>query len=153
MPVYAVIPATQAHVAQMLPHVRQDDRNEVMAAGGMPIETVLPGCVAESEMAWSGMVDEQVACIFGVTGASILSETGYPWLIGTDLIEQHAKAFLRRNKQMVRTMLERYPRLENYVDVRNATSIQWLKWLGFSMQEPAPYGVYRMQFMKFTKEA
>jgi hypothetical protein len=149
---YAIVPATQAHVAQMLPKVRRDDRHEVMAAYGYPVEELLGRCVAKSELAWAGMVDDEVACIFGVVGASLLSETGYPWLVGTDLIEAHAKAFLRRNKKMVAVMLERFPRLENYVDVRNTKSIQWLTWLGFSFDDPAPYGIYRMPFMKFTKE-
>lgn len=150
---YAIVPATREHVAQMLPHVRLADRHEVMASVGMPVETVLPGCVADAAMAWAGLVGDRVACVFGVTGASLLSDTGYPWLIGTDLIEQHAKPFLRRNKKMVGVMLDRYPFLENYVDVRNEKSIQWLRWLGFTFGEAQPYGIYRMPFMKFTKEA
>lgn len=153
MPKYAIVPATLEHVAAMLPNVRTADRHEVMAATGMAMEDALPDSLKRSEMAWAGMVDDQVACIFGVAGASILSETGFPWMIGTHLIEQHAKAFLRRNKQMVQQMLDRYPHLENYVDVRNTTAIGWLKWLGFEMQEPQPYGMYRMPFMKFTMEA
>lgn len=146
---YAIVPATQDHVSTMLPNVRTADRHEVMAASGQSIEDILPKCVAETDMAWAGMVDDEVACIFGVTGASLLSETGYPWLIGTDLIEQHAKAFLKRNRKMVGVMLERYPYLTNYVDVRNAKSIQWLRWLGFAILPAAAFGLYRMPFHKF----
>lgn len=146
---YAIVPATQEHVAAMLPHVRTADRHEVMAASGQSVEAILPKCVSDAEMAWSGMVDDEVACIFGVTGASVLSETGYPWLIGTDLIEQHAKAFLKRNRKMVGLMLARYPVLKNYVDVRNEKSIQWLRWLGFVILPAEPFGLYRMPFHPF----
>jgi hypothetical protein len=146
---YSIIPATQEHVAQMLPHVRLADRNEVMASSGQPVDELLGKCVAMSEMVWAGLVHDRVACIFGVVGASLLSETGHPWLIGTDLIEQHAKPFLRRNKKMVGVMLDRYPLLENYVDARNATAIQWLRWLGFTFSDAQPYGAYRMPFHKF----
>ncbi len=146
---YAIVPATQAHVDKMLPHVRIADRHEVMASAGQPVEDILGKCVAKSEMVWAGMVDDEVACIFGVVGASLISETGYPWMLGTDLIEVHAKAFLRRNKKMVGLMLARYPYLVNYVDTRNVKAIEWLKWLGFLLQAPEPYGAYRMKFHKF----
>lgn len=150
---YAIVPATQEHVQAMLPHVRTADRHEVMASSGLPMESVLGECVARSEMAWAGLVGDEVACIFGVVGASIISETGYPWLLGTDLIEQHAKAFLRRNKAMVKRMLARYPYLKNYVDVRNTTAISWLQWLGFTILPAEPHGMYRMQFHPFEMRA
>lgn len=154
MPKYAIVPATQEHVTAMLPHVRIADRHEVMASSGLPMEDVLGECVRKSDgMAWAGLVDDQVACIFGVVGASILSDTGYPWLLGTDLIEQHAKAFLRRNKAMVKVMLSRYPYLKNYVDVRNTTAICWLRWLGFAILPAEPYGMYRMPFHPFEMRA
>lgn len=148
----AVVEATQEHVQQMLPNVRTADQHEVLAAYGMSVESMLGRCVANSDMAWAGLVDDEVACLFGVQGATLISQTGFPWLIGTDLIDLHAKAFLRRNRRMIDRMHERYPTLENYVDVRNVKSIAWLEWLGFVFEEPAPYGVYRMPFMKFYRE-
>lgn len=149
MPVYAIVPATQEHVEQMLPHVRKADRNEVMASSGLPVEDLLARSVRNAEMAWAGLVDDKVACIFGVTGASFLSETGYPWMIGTHLVERHAKPFLRRNRPIVKTMLNRYPYLKNYVDVRNIKAIEWLRWLGFTILPPEPFGMYRMLFHPF----
>jgi hypothetical protein len=150
---YSIVQATQEHVTKMLPQVRTADRYEVMASSGRPIEDVLGPAVANADMAWAGMVGDKVACIFGVTGASVLSETGHPWMIGTDLIAQHAKAFLRRNRKMVGVMLARYPYLMNYVDVRNTKAIEWLKWLGFSILPPQPYGIYRMPFHPFEMRA
>lgn len=149
MPVYAIVPATQEHVAQMLPHVRQADRNEVMASAGRTVEDLLGRSVEQAELAWAGLVNDKVACIFGVTGASIISETGFPWMIGTGLIEKHAKAFLRRNRPIVATMLARYPYLKNYVDARNAKAIEWLRWLGFTLLPVEKFGVYRMPFYPF----
>lgn len=150
---YAIESATQAHVAAMCPHIRQADRNEVMASAGRDVEELLPECVDRAEMAWAGLVDGEVACIFGVQGASLLSETGFPWMIGTDLIEQHAKPFLRRNRKMVGVMLDRYPHLINYVDARNAKAIEWLQWLGFEIHEPEKFGAYKMMFHPFEMRA
>lgn len=149
MPVYAIVPAAQEHVEQMLPYVRQADRHEVMASSGRAVEDLLGRSVAQAEMAWAGLVNDKVACIFGVTGASLLSETGFPWMIGTHLVESHAKAFLRRNRPIVAQMLARYPYLKNYVDVRNSKAIEWLRWLGFVILPAEPFGMYRMLFHPF----
>lgn len=149
---YAIVPATQEHVEQMLPNIRRDDRHEVMATYGKPVEDLLGKCVGKSEMAWAGLADDDVVCIFGVVGATVLSETGHPWMIGTSLIDKHARVFLLKSRDMVSEMQFRYRKLENFVDVRNKKSIKWLGWLGFQFAEPAPYGIYRMPFMKFTKE-
>ena len=149
MPAYAIVPGTQEHVAQMLPHIRQADRNEVMASAGRTVEDLLGRSVEQAELVWAGLVNDKVACIFGVTGASLLSETGIPWMIGTHLVEQHAKAFLRRNRLIVATMLVRYPHLKNYVDARNTKAIEWLRWLGFSLKPAEPFGVYLMPFHPF----
>jgi hypothetical protein len=150
---YGIEPATQDHVAAMLPYVRKADRDEVFASSGSAMEVILPICVGSAREAWAGLVDGQVACIFGVNGRTILSEVGVPWMIGTDLIAKHAKAFLRRNKKMVAVMLSLYPTLINYVDVRNVKAIEWLRWLGFVFDDPAPHGVYQMPFLRFEMKA
>lgn len=153
MPRYQIVPATQEHVMSMLPNVRQADRDEVLASSGLPMDQVLGKCVSLSQMAWAGLVDSEVACLFGVRGQSMLSLVGVPWLIGTDLIEAHAKPFLRRNRKMVGVMLDRYPHLVNFVDVRNTKAKQWLEWLGFTLYEPIPHGAYQMPFHPFDMKA
>ena len=146
---YAVVPATLEHVKQMLPHVRQADIDEVFAASGKPVEDVLPTGVRCSTHAWTGTIDGAPACIFGVVPASVMSGIGVPWMLGTDLVEEHATAFLKRNKRYVKQMLEAYKYLVNYVDDRNVKAIAWLKWLGFTVQEPQPFGVLGLPFRRF----
>lgn len=146
---YSIVRATQDHVTAMIPFVRDADKVEFMASCGRQVSDVLGACVQRSDEAWAGMVDDQVACIFGVASNTVLSSVGFPWMVGTDLIEAHSGAFLRRNKRMLASMLSRYGHLENYVDARNAKAIQWLKWLGFILHDPVPYGVGRKPFHKF----
>tara|TARA_R110001599_G_scaffold171353_1_gene362438 strand:+ start:450352 stop:450819 length:468 start_codon:yes stop_codon:yes gene_type:complete len=150
---YSIVPATQEHVKAMSPNIRIADRHEVMASAGQDVELLLPKCVDDAEMVWAGLVDDEVACIFGVQGMSFISETGIPWMIGTSLIERHAKAFLRRNRKMVGVMLARYPHLKNYVDVRNKKAIEWLQWLGFTIHTPEKFGAYQMMFHPFEMKA
>lgn len=146
---YAIQPATLDHVIAMTPHVRQADRDEIGAASGKDIATALRESFELSEMCWAGLVDGEVACLFGCGSVTVTSLIGVPWLIGTDLVERHAKAFLRRNRPMVAQMRERWPHLVNWVDVRNTKAIAWLEWLGFTMHDPAPYGVAGRLFRRF----
>jgi len=49
----------------------------------------------------------------------------------------------------VRRQSEKFSLLYNYVDARNVKSIKWLRWLGFQLDEPAPYGVRGLPFHRF----
>lgn len=146
---YQIIPANQAHVEAMLPFVRQADRDEVLASAGKPIESLLGECVRTSVSAWVGLVDGEPICLFGLASPSLLSDTGIPWMIGTDGIDQYSKAFLRRSLWVVAMWRSDYPVLRNWVDVRNKTAIRWLRWLGFTLNEPEPYGVAGLPFHPF----
>ena len=70
-------------------------------------------------------------------------------MLGTDLVEKHSKAFLRRNKAYLSEMAQGFDTLENYVDARNEVSKKWLEWLGFEIGEPEPMGVLGLPFHKF----
>ncbi len=146
---YQMIPATTQHVTAMLPHVRLADRQEVYASSGQPLEVVLPISVSLSRQCWAGLIDERVVCLFGVSGATLLSLTGHPWLIATHEIESHATAFLRRSRVVITAMLGLFPHLLNYVDVRNTHALTWLTWLGFEMSDPEPFGYLQLPFHRF----
>jgi len=92
-------------------------------------------------------------CIFGVAPASLLGSVGVPWMIGTQEIDSHAKAFLRRNKAYVERMSELYNYLVNFVDARNTRAIGWLKWLGFTILEAQPHGPDGLPFHRFEMRA
>ncbi len=150
---YEIVPATLEHVAAMALHVRQADIDEVYAASGMDIVHALDMSWRLSTHCWAGIIDGEVACIFGVTPYNMLERRGVPWMLGTPLIERHALAFLRRCRWCITIMLSMYNHIENHVDVRNTKSVAWLKWLGFTFDEPQPYGKFRMPFMRFEMKA
>lgn len=146
---YAVVPVTEAHITELIGTMRQADRQEVEASSGKDHARVLRESVAMSEMCWTGLIDGQVACIFGCGSTSLIDPVGIPWLLGSDLITLHAKPFLRRSRPYVREMQGRWVWLENWVDARNDKSIAWLKWLGFAMDEAKPYGAAGLPFHRF----
>ncbi|EJZ4246706.1 hypothetical protein OIA80_002500, partial [Escherichia coli] len=53
---------------------------------------------------------------------------------------------------VLQQMLAVYPRLENYVDERNHVAKAWLHWLGFRLEEAAPYGALGLNFHRFHME-
>lgn len=150
---YAVVPADLAHVERMLPIIRQADIDELWAANRVTPEYALTHGIRVSSDAWTGMVDGQPVCVFGVAPASMLGSIGVPWMVGTSEIDRHAKAFLRRNKAYVDRMSGLYNYLVNYVDARNLRAIGWLKWLGFEIYEAAPHGVDGLPFHRFEMRA
>ena len=103
--------------------------------------------------AWTGCYDGQPFVIFGVASASILSSIGTPWLVGTDDIETRgAVAVAKRSRHYVNRMREGYDLLENYTDDRHVSAHRWLKWCGFHIEEPRPYGAEGLPFRRFWIE-
>jgi hypothetical protein len=147
-----IIPAREEHIFWIASNMAKADRRECEAAGLGPFRA-LRGSLERAVVAWTGMVDDEPVCMFGVSPVDILGGVGSPWLLGTDKVRKYAVTFLRLNKGYIARMLEIFTRLENYVDDRNEVSIRWLKWLGFTFDpEPVPYGVWGMPFFKFRME-
>jgi hypothetical protein len=152
-PAYDVVEALPWHLDHIAQHMRAADREEVWASGRWSPPSALRASAALSSMIRVGTVDGVPACVFGVSPASLLLGKGTPWLLGTDLVEAHAVAFLRRNKPVVAEMLARYPYLSNRVDARNIQSIRWLKWLGFTFYPAEPFGPDGRAFHLFDMRA
>ncbi|EHX1545272.1 hypothetical protein [Citrobacter freundii] len=147
-----IVPATADHIEAMLPHVRQADVEEFLATNGWSPRRVLETGLRTSTFCCAGLVNGEVATIFGVAPASMIGGSGIPWLVGTDALEKYQRTFLRRCGKVVNAMLTVYPYLENYVDARNHVARVWLNWLGFTIEEPKPYGIQRLPFHRFHME-
>lgn len=147
-----IVPATQKHIEQILPNVRQADLDEFAATNGWNARRVLECGLKTSTFCCAGLINGEVVTIFGVAPASIIGGSGIPWLVGTDALEKYQRTFLRRCRKVVNAMLSVYPYLENYVDERNHVAKAWLHWLGFTLEEPSPYGAIGLPFHRFHME-
>lgn len=126
--------------------MREADKRELAAIGQSPLWGAVSSIDA-SKRAWVGKVRGVPICIFGVSEWP--DGTGRPWMLGTDELPHNARIFIRRCKSCVKEMRKLYPVLQNYVDVHNVNTIEWLKWLGFEMMEQTPYGVNGEVFWRF----
>ncbi|MGA7492372.1 MAG: hypothetical protein WB930_00130 [Syntrophobacteraceae bacterium] len=145
-----IIPAHSDHIFWLANNMRAPDREEVAAAVGMGPYRALSDSLQRSAAAWTGMVNDEPVCMFGVTPVDILGGIGSPWLLGAEDLPKYAITFLKANKGYVLKMLGLFPYLQNYVDVRNEMSVKWLKWLGFKFDpEPVPYGIWGLRFYRF----
>jgi len=147
-----IVPATADHIAEMLPRVRQADIEEFLAINGSTPEQVLLTGLKISTFACAGLINGRVVTIFGVAPGSMIGGTGTPWLVGTDDLEHYQRTFLRRCRNVVNAMLSVYPYLENYVDERNHVAKAWLHWLGFRLEDAAPFGIEGLNFHRFHLE-
>ena len=148
-----IVPAKKEHVEALALNMRRPDVDECWAAAHMAPYEALQRSVLVSDEPLTGLADGHVACIFGVSSLSPLSDDGHPWLLGSDDMDRHAIPLLRGSVRYVAAAAERYRTLSNYVDARNVKAVQWVAWLGFTVDEPKPYGIERLPFHYFHLEA
>jgi len=143
-----IVEAKLEHAAYIATHMSRADREEVAACGKGPLAALRDG-LDTAVAAWTGLVEDEPICMFGVSPMDLLGGTGVPWLLGTDKIGGNALVFLRRNKAYVRKMLEIFPHLMNFVDARNHLGILWLVWLGFKIDDSRTVDVGGFAFYRF----
>lgn len=155
MPLLAIeiVPAERVHASYVACRLRAADEAEARAMSASEPAIALRKTMGLSLEAWAGIAGGEPVCIFGLGIGSLGGGVGRPWLMGTPALEANAIAFLRRNRAMVRHWLGLCSTLENWVDDRHAVSMRWLRWLGFTLDDPAPFGPYRLPFRRFHQEA
>lgn len=146
---YKVVMATQEHVKYLAEHMRQRDIDEVWASSRRTPEEAISLSMLGSRDTMSGLADGRVVCMFGVADHSFMGDSGAPWLLATDEVNKHAKAFLRLNKVYIDYIKGEYRILRNYVDARNVEAIRWLEWLGFNILPALPIGADGLLFHPF----
>lgn len=148
-----IVKACHWHILPVGNNIRQADYDEVKASCGLHPITAISEGVKMSTKSWTALYNGKPACIFGVTPVSIMTGTGCPWMLGTSDILKMKRKFLIKSKDVVKEMLEICPILINYVDTRNKVSIRWLRWLGFTVYDPEPYGLNGEPFHRFEMRA
>lgn len=130
-------------------YMRYDDALECMLMAGLEPEEALDFSVHRAVACWTATLDNEPVAIFGVNRRSMTSDVGVPWLLGTDRLGDMKKLFVRQSRPYLARFMRAFPKMQNWVHVDNQASIDWLRWLGFAMDEPAPAGLVGEPFIRF----
>lgn len=123
---------------------------EVSASHGLSPEHALMVSYLVSETCLTGLKDGVPVCMFGVSSAHASEPgRGVVWLLGSSVILEIPKTFLKLSRLFMRLFLERYTFLENYADARFVRSLSWLEWLGAKVDTPTDYGNQGFKFCHF----
>ncbi len=142
---YTLLPATEADALELAPLLRAPDRAEVIALGVEPAAALVES-VSRAREAWTARTEDgRIICMAGVNPASLIGQIGIPWLLGSELVSAHRRAFMVETRRQVARWQAMFPILRNVVDARYAEAIRWLRWLGFEVGEPVPiaHGLFR----------
>lgn len=148
-------PVQESDISYIANNLREADLEELKASHGAKVSPrallmISVGITPDPVTLLSGSGSGEPIALLGTVPPSLLgSNTAKPWMLGTEAVFRYPKKIVMGGRSYVREMLERYGALENYVDVRNVVSVRWLQSIGFSLDEPAPYGPDKMLFHRF----
>lgn len=131
--------------------LRAADVEEIRAGSGQSPERALRRSLALSTHAWSAYdTDGRPLAVWGVGPRGLIVGEGCPWLMATDAFDALPKRMVARmSRRLFTDVLALYPRLQNHVDARHTTAVRWLRWLGFTLEPPAAWGIERRLFHRF----
>ena len=113
-------------------HLCAADRDEVALQGYDPSDA-LHASVDCSREAYAVLIDGEPAGIFGLAATP---DGASPWLLTTDRFAMSSIGVARRARRIVR-MWAQSSRLSNTCDARNGAALAFLRWLGFTVDDPA----------------
>lgn len=153
MKIWRIEAAEPAHITAIAAGMREADIREVWASDRWRPKEALEKSLLYSAQAWTCLIEDAPAFMWGVSRkGSVFSETGVPWLLGTDAIYRVSREFLKQSRSYIEKMHEHCPYLENHVHAGNKLSIRWLKWCGFTI-ESVPVFINQEAFFRFWRKS
>lgn len=142
--------ATLSDAAEMAPHMRRADADEVFASGGYSPQAALEDAILMSGgNAWTVRLDGEIMGIWGVVVKSVLTGEVIPWLLTSSVVDRHPKTFYKICKNAVWALRHMYDSMENRIDARHEMAIRWAKRLGFRVEpRPSAFGAFGAPFFK-----
>ena len=130
--------------------MRQADAEEVWASNHhAPLQSMMKAW--QSSDVSTVAVDDtgEPLVMIGLVKRDLLTGSGIVWMLGANSAMKHKKEFFRQTKPIIDEMLTICTRLCNMVHGKNINSIAWLKWLGFTINDPIPHGPDSELFHRF----
>jgi hypothetical protein len=84
---------------------------------------------------YSGFVDGEFTCCWGLIPPTFLSNQAYLWMWAPEPIK-HQLVFIRHSQIQVAKMLERYDAIVGHCKIESRSAQRWLQWLGAEFGSP-----------------
>jgi hypothetical protein len=146
---YALTPTKPEDALLLAPNMRRADQEEIWASSMAKPLASLAAAIRASSISRTGWADGSIVCIFGIAPRTMISDHGIVWMLGSNLLPDHSFRFLRECKEGLVDISAGFSIIENWCDARNTVTLRWLRWLGFTIEDAQPYGVYRLPFHHF----
>lgn len=140
---------TDEIVQRVAETMRQADADEVAASHGHTPLKALQAGIKVSDFVVAVVIDGEPVAIFGLSRCNPVTGSGVPWLLSSENALKHKREFLLQSPKVIEQMLNVCPYLFNFVHTENRTSVRWLKWLGFTIEESRPFGKKGELFHRF----
>lgn len=142
--------ADQFHVLELMPSIRQIDRESWFGDTGFYPEDLLPQMVRSAETRWTLLVDAKVVCIICVLPCEEDRTVGFLYFACSRYFEDSANASFSSLQSLARALNDHYSCVIGYVDARSNKAIRYLRRLGLNLHSPAPHGANQAPFRKYT---
>lgn len=146
-----IAPYEAWHGDHIAANMRPSDRKEIYYLAALKPAAAIKATAAMTVFAKTALVNGEPCVIWGLARRTFLSDVGVPWLLGTPLAERYQFRFGRATRTYYEEMASHFPIMENYALAENRKTLRWLKWLGFDMDEPQPYGAFGAPFVRFGR--
>lgn len=149
-PRYVIVPARGHDILELAPNLRAADVDEVRAASGLSPADALRRSFDLSTHVW--VARDRLGlpiALWGVGPLSLVLGKGCPWLLASAAFDDYGRDIARLSRRLLASVRAIYPSLENRVDARHLKAIRWLAWLGFTIEDPEPWGVEARPFHRF----
>lgn len=147
-------PITPEAIDALLPRLRPVDRLELdcMMPGDQRDGLIRMG--ERARRARAAYIGSEIAGIFGISAQGVLSSTGCPWMLATDVIERPdvRRAFVECSPVALDWLAQDFSRLWNVVAVENRAAIRWLGWLGFEFGETITVSGHPFRYFSMTRK-
>lgn len=136
--VRAALPGDAEALAARL---REERAFKILAAdGGRGLAHVIQESIDRSVETIVWEVDGAPACMVGFVRKNLVASEGViAWMFTTPVIEAQRRTFWEGSRRMLREVLARYRRIDGHCDARFLASVQWLRRLGATIDEPEEF--------------
>ncbi len=126
-----IVKAKKDDVPKMLAILR--DREQDAIADSPDFVNCLEKALSQCAEAWTGYIDDQIVCMWGIDRGSMLTNSAFIWLVTCKGVDEHSFIFVRHSQRRLEDLKRRYSFIHGIVQADNEQSIRWLRWLGFQL--------------------